>query len=106
MLAFFPRAEFFNQPSVVALAHCCVQVNYMQPLMMAEFLQQPEYVGNGKLAPPPVNKLHRLPALHINARNQPGSRPSTPLLLKNSFPPPIHCPSSPKLTPPTPPSPP
>src|ERR1700730_5726445 len=57
----------------------------MQPRIAAKFLEQAEYVADGEFAAPPVNQLHGLSVLQVDAGDQHGRRTSMPRATRNSL---------------------
>lgn len=55
--------------AVRAPSHGGVQVNYMQPGVLAEFLQKAKDVGNGEFAFAAMYQLDGLPLLQVDTRN-------------------------------------
>ena len=70
------HAEFVHQLVVAGFAHGGVEVDDVQPRIVAEFIEEAEYVRDREFAAASVNELHGLPALQVDAGDQHGRRTS------------------------------
>jgi len=61
--------QFARQFFVIAVPHGSIQIDDVQPLVLFEFHQQRHHVRDRELPLSPVDELHRLPSLQVNARN-------------------------------------
>ena len=85
VVTFCSEAKFVDEFAIVAFAHGCIQIDYVEPGMMPETFQEAEDIGDGEFAAAAVNELHGLAALQVNTGNQHGRRTLTPALRRNSL---------------------
>jgi len=85
VVTFCSEAKFADECAIVALAHGCIQIDYVEPRMMPETFEEAEDVGDGEFPSAAVNELHGLAALQVDTGNQHGRRTSTPALRRNSL---------------------
>ena len=62
-------AEGANEFCVRSLVHRGIEVDDMQPFVIAEFVEKAEYVGDSQFAAPAVDELYGLSVLQIDAGN-------------------------------------
>jgi hypothetical protein len=69
LVGFRSAAQLSHQAIVLALAHCGVKINDMQPWIVRESFQKPVHIFHRKFTSTPMNQLDGLATLQVDARD-------------------------------------